>query len=550
MKTKTSERLLNRLLAADMNNPDNVRGLFDFARNEMDVELGRKVRGIAAEKARDFAMDELGKEFTNLYWDVMLWLAPNDFDSYLLYLEKNRKPEDRFYQPRRPVLKAVVNALQALVDDDLDMLFLSMPPRVGKTALMNFFFTWIMGRDSEVSNLYCSYSAYVAKVFYTGILEIIRDPDTYAYSEIFPNAQIAATDAADLRIDLGRKKKYASATFRGIESGLNGGTDCQGILCGDDLLEGIEEAISPDRLAKKWSMVLNNLLPRQVGKRGKVIFVGTRWSLRDPIGLMIDLLENNPNYASKRYRILNLPALDENDESNFDYINGRGMSTEQYKQRRAAMEEAGQIADWEAQYQGNPIERNGQLFNPDLMRFYNGTLPEGEPDRIFAFVDVAFGGGDFVSMPVAFQYDDDVYIHDCVFNNGDKFVTRPLIVAAVKRNGVGSMCFEGTKTTDDYKEWIDKKLREDGCRVNIMTKAASTRKRKEERIFEKAPEIREFYFRDSSCRSFEYGMFMRNLNSFTMTGVNKFDDAPDSLAGLCDMIRRAAKKARVIDRPF
>ena len=43
---------------------------------------------------------------------------------------------------------------------------------------------------------------------------------------------------------------------------------------------------------------------------------------------------------------------------------------------------------------------------------------------------------------------------------------------------------------------------------------------------------------------------MRNLNSFTMTGVNKFDDAPDSLAGLCDMIRRAAKKARIIDRPF
>ena len=542
--------VIQKLLAADTSNPKVLSGLFDIARNEKDVKLGRTVRELAAKHARTHARDDLGKFFLEMYWDVMLWLAPNDFDSFMLYIEKNRKPEDRFYQPRRRQLKEITEALQALVDDELDQLFLSCPPRIGKSAIVNFFFAWIMGKDPDASNLYSSYSAYVTKTFYNGILEIITDPDTYCYKEIFPKVSIAATDATDLRIDMVRKKKYPTVTCRSIDGALNGGADCNWILCGDDLVEGIEEACSPDRLAKKWSTVLNNLLPRQVGSRGKVLFIGTRWSLADPIGKQIDLLENSPDFDGVRYKVINIPALNDNDESNFDYLYGTGMTTKQYRQRRAAMEESGNSADWEAQYMGNPIERNGQLFNPEMMRFYNGTLPEGEPDRIFAFVDTAFGGGDYVSSPCAYQYGSDVYIHDVVFDDGDKFVTRPLLVEMFERNDVGSATFEGTKTTDDYREWVDNKLREDGYRINITSIAASTRVRKNERIFEKAPEIREFYFRDPAHRNGPYAKFMRNLHSFTMTGRNKHDDAPDSLAGLCDMIRRDAHAVTIFRRPF
>jgi len=548
--TEDRANLIERLFASDTNDVKIVRGIFDLARAENSMSIGRRVRNLAAEKTRTHRGKPQQKEFMELYWDIMLWLAPNDFDSFMLYLERNRKPQDRFYQPRRKQLKPICDSLQALVDDEIDQLFLSCPPRIGKSAIVNFFFAWIMGRDPEVSNLYSSYSAYVTKTFYTGVLEVLNDPDTYCFSEIFPKAKLASTDAQDLRLDMGRKKKYPTLTCRSIDGALNGGADCQGILCGDDLVEGIEEAVSPDRLTKKWSTVLNNLLPRQVGDRGKILFIGTRWSLADPIGKQIDLLENNPDYANVRYTVINIPALNENEESNFDYEYGKGMSTQQYKQRRAAMEEAGQIADWEAQYMGNPIERNGQLFNPDMMRFYNGTLPDGEPDRVFAFVDPAYGGGDYVSSPIAYQYGSDVYIHDVVYDNSDKFVTRPLLVSAFKRNSVGSAMFEGTKTVSEYREWIDNKLREDGYRVNIQSKAASTRVRKEERIFERAPEIREFYFRDAAHRNSEYAAFMRCLHAFTMTGKNKWDDAPDSLAGLCDMIHRTARKAKIIDRPF
>ena len=544
-------RLIDRLFSANTDNITIVRGIFDLARSEKDLDVGRRVRLLIAEKTKTHRGKLDQKEFLELYWDVMLWLAQNgDLDSYLIYLEKNRKPEARFYQNRRAVLKPVVDALQAMLDDELDELFISMPPRVGKTALTNFVTTGILGMYPESTNLYCSCNSGVAETYYKGVLEILRDDTTYTFKEIFPNVELAGTNSRELTLDMGRPKKYPTLRCVSIEQDINGKADCNNFLIGDDLCSGIEEAMSPDRLKKLWTIVQNNLIPRQIGEKGKIIWIGTRWSLYDPIGKQREILENEPKFATRRWKAIDLPALDENDESNFNYPNGSGMTTEQYHQRRAIFERDGDEASWLAQYMATPIERSGALFDPKSMNFYNGVLPEGEPDRVFSFVDTAFGGGDYVSAPIAYQFEDRVYIHDVVYNNGDKSVTIPLVVNAFIRNGVGSACFEGTRTTAEYKETVDAKLRDMGHRVNIMMKAASTRMRKEERIFDKAPEIREFYFIDRAHRTPEYEQFMRCVHSFVINGKNKFDDAPDSLAGLADMVRHPNRAAMVFARPF
>lgn len=543
--------LIEKLFASDTDDVRVVRGIFDLARREEDVPTGRRVRDLAAARTRSHRGKEDQKDFLALYWDVMLWLAQHrDLDAYLLYLEKNRKPEARFYQNRRGVMKQVVDALQDMFDDKLDELFISMPPRVGKTALANFFTTCIVGMDPESTNLYCSCNSGVAETYYKGVLEIINDESTYTFHEIFPDVKVAATNAKEHTLDMGRAKKYPTLRCVSIDQEINGKADCNGYLIGDDICSGIEEAMSPDRLAKKWTIVQNNLIPRQIGEKGKIIWIGTRWSLYDPIGKQREILENEPKFASRRWKAIDLPALDENDESNFNYPNGSGMTTEQYHQRRAIFERDGDEASWLAQYMATPIERSGQLFDPKDFNFYNGVLPDGEPDRVFSFVDTAFGGGDYVSAPIAYQYEDRVYIHDVVYNNGDKAVTIPLVVNAFIRNGVGSACFEGTRTTAEYKETVDAKLREHGKRVNIIMKAASTRMRKEERIFDKAPEIREFYFIDRAHRTPEYEQFMRCVHSFVVSGKNKHDDAPDSLAGLADMVRHPNRAAVVFARPF
>jgi predicted phage terminase large subunit-like protein len=489
-------------------------------------------------------------KFFELYKRSLLFDAPHYLDAYLLYLEINRKPEERFYQPRRRVLKRVVDALQKLTDDELDELFISMPPRVGKTSILMFYVTWLIGRNSEASNLYSAYSDTITKAFYNGVLEIIQDPLTYLWKDVFPDAKIVSTNSQEETLNIDRRKRYPSLTCRSLYGTLNGACDCNGIEISDDLIGGIEEALNKDRLVAAWSKVDNNLLPR-AKEKAKILWCGTRWSIIDPAGVRMELLENDERFKNRRYDIINLSALDENDESQFNYDYNVGFSTDYYHQRRASFERNNDIASWNAQYMGEPIEREGALFTPADFRYYNGELPSEEPDRIFMAVDPAFGGGDYVAAPVVFQYGNDLYVHDVVYDNGDKKVTQPLLVKAVLKHSVQAMQIEANKSTESYKEGVEDELKKQKYRMNITSKPAPTDKAKFQRIFDVAPDIREqMIFRESGKRSKEYSQFMQNVFSYKMFGKNKNDDAPDSLSMVMSMVRSPYRKVQIFQRPI
>jgi len=477
--------------------------------------------------------------------------ARDVFDDFMICLEWNRPVAQQYWLPRRKKLLFVAEALQALENDELDELFLSMPPRVGKTTLVLFFVLWIILRNSERSNLYCSYTDSVVTVFYKGLLEILNDPITYLWREIFPECSVASTNAKDLLLNIDREKRYASFTGRSLYGTLNGACDCNGYEIADDLISGIEEAMNKDRLAGAWAKVENNYLPR--GKEtAKHLWIGTRWSLVDPQGMRVELLQNEPKFASVRWKQINVPALNENDESNFDYAFDVGFSTEAYQQRRASFERNNDMASWYAQYQGEPIERDGAVFCPEDMRFYNGVLPEADPDRIFMAVDPAWGGGDFVASPVCYQYGTDIFVADVVYDNRDKKYTQPHIVDTAIRHNVAAIRVEATKMTAEYADGIDEELKSQNHRVNIeKTTKHYTGNGKMQRIFDKAPDIREhMVFLEEGKRSKEYELFMQNVYSFSITGKNKHDDAPDSLAMAINMALFGGNEVQIMKRVF
>lgn len=479
--------------------------------------------------------------------------APQYLDSYCLYIEKNRLRKDRFYEPRKKTLKRVVDKLQMLEDDELDELFVHQPPRTGKTGIMTDFSAWHCAKDMEKSNLYATYKESLGGAFLVGVQEIWTDP-TYAHMDVFPETRIVATDAKNHKIDLGRKKKYASLSGKGLESGLNGEYDATGILIIDDILEGIQDVLNPEILRRKQIVFDNNLMSRKKEKC-KVIYNGTIWSLQDIFSDRVNFLESNPEAKDIRWDILKLPALNENDESNFDYDFGVGFSTKYFLTKRAKFEDNDDIASWMAQYQQEPIEREGAVFKPDNMKFYNGVLPNEEPLRVCAACDVALGGGDFLSMPVAYIYENgDIYVHDVVFDNSEKKITKPQVVEKLLNNNCGSAFFEANQGGEGYKDEVETMLREKGKKLNITSKYAPSDRRKEQRIWDKAGSIREMYFRDSSCRDSQYKKFMLNLYSFTMTGNHKkkHDDAPDSLATLAAFIEGSWSPAKVeaVKNPF
>ena len=492
------------------------------------------------------------EELRLLIFRVLLFSAPNNFDHYLQALEYDRNPKERFYLPRREVLLGHVQALQRLYEGEIQELFLSQPPRTGKSTLITMFYTWIFGKDSEHSNLYCSVTDDLTKAFYKGVLEIITDPDTYHWNVVFPSAKLVSKDGDKETINIDRDKKYPTLTCRSLYGSLNGSCDCYNILCGDDLLSGIEEARNPARLETAWTTTDNNLLSR-AKESARILWIGTRWSLQDPIGRRKRALESDERFRSRRWEEITLPALNERDESNFDYKYGVGFSTEYYQQRRASFEANNDIASWDAQYQNSPIEREGAVFTPDTMRYYNGVLPDEAPLRIWAVCDPAFGGGDYVAVPIIATYNKlDHYVVDVLFNNRDKSITQPALAKKLQGNNVGTIDVEVSKTTRAYIEGLQTELDKLGYHCTITTHTAPQNTSKAIRIFDKAPDIRQYFiFRDSGHRSKEYNLFMQNVFSFTVEGKNRHDDAPDSLSmAVANLFKIKSATVEIITRPF
>lgn len=474
------------------------------------------------------------------YYQCLLAASPYDVDSFKLYIEKERPQKERFYEPRRKTLKKISDAVQRLEDDELDVLFIHMPPRTGKSGDITMDVTWHCSRNTESSNLYITYKEGLGGAFLDGVHSIVTDP-TYRYCDVFPSIRITETDAKNNKIDFGkdrrRKKKYKSLSGKGLESGLNGEYDASGWLIVDDPLEGVQDVMSKDVLKRKKEIFDNNVLSR-AKEKCKIFLIGTIWDEHDIFSDYKEFLELNK--GDLRVEEIRIPALDpETEESNFDYEFGVGFSTEHYKRIRAKHEMNDDMVGWLAQYMQDPIAREGAVFKPDSMLLFS-ELPEEEVVKKIAHCDVALGGGDYLSFPIAYYYENPDgslrgYITDVVFDNSEKHVTQPQVVGKIIKHNLKLAHFESNQGGEGYKDDIVRILNEKKYKCNITSDWAPSTKRKDQRIWEAAQSIRELYFLVPEKRDAQYRKFMQNLFTFTMNMRKRaHDDAADSLAGLVD----------------
>lgn len=484
--------------------------------------------------------DDVAKVY-DIIGRTYLFEAKDVFDSYCIYLEWNRAPEKKFYQPRRKVLKTVANALQDLADDRLDLLAISMPPGCGKTALAIFYLTWLAGRNPDEPMLTGSHSNSFVRGVYDECLRIFDKDGEYLWNDVFPDVTVSNTNAKDCRIDLGKRKRFETLEFTSIGTGNAGLYRASTLLYCDDLVSGIEVALSKPRLDKLWETYTTDLRQRKIGNKCKELHIATRWSVHDVIGRL------EQNYGdSDRNRFIVMPAMDEKDESNFDYDYGVGYSTETLRKQREVMDEM----SWKALYMNQPVEREGLLFPADELRYFNGILPDGEPDRKLMVEDIAWGGGDFTSGPIAYVYNGSVFIPDVVFNNGDKTVTKPETVGKIIQHKLNTYRGEANNGGDEYCDSIDSMLRQQGYHCSVRSQRAPSGQSKLSRIIQYAPDIKRFYFLDEKHQSKEYKAFMEQVTMFTQLGKVPHDDAPDSLAQLADELYNGISKIEPVKRPF
>lgn len=520
----SNKEIIVRLLKSDLSDYDNLLSLLGMA-NEVireDKELSRKL----ANKVRFLALRLCATgdiKYYNLYNKALLFLAQKhkDFDSYLLYVEKNRDPEDRYYQPRRNKIYWLVQKMQRLIDDELDILSISMPPGTGKTTLGEFFISFVMGHYPNTPNLMSSHSGFMTRMFYDAVLNIITSNE-YCWSDVFPDIVFEGNNAKEETINLGRWQPFKTLTCRPIRGSLTGVTRCEGFLYVDDLVSGIEEALSIDRLDKLYGEYTTDLKSRKK-KKAKEIHIATRWSVHDVIGRLERMYEGNP-----RAEFIAVPDIDpQTGKSNFDYDYDVGFDEKYFHDMEMSMDDV----SYRCLYKSDPIEREGILYHPTELQRYIGGLPDREPDSILAICDTKDTGTDYNFLGVFYQYGDRYYLEDLVFKNIDPGTLDELNSDMLVKHHVQQAQFESNKEGSRTANEVERLVKAKGGRCHITKKY--TTQNKETKIIVNSSWVKEHViFKDITEYEpkSDYGVMMSFLCSYTQLGKNKHDDAPDTLA--------------------
>lgn len=516
-----TKQLVKLAFGRDLTDISAARDAFEAVRllEAEDFLLAHQYNQTLRSLSAKCALAKDSADFFGLNKKALLFDAPYDFDAYCRYIEWNRAPDKRFYLPRRKRLYKVAKALQRLADNQLDLLGISLPPGVGKTTLAIFYLTWWAGKEPDKPILGGSHSNAFLRGVYDECLRIVDPKGEYLWCDVFPNVRVCSTNAQDMKIDLGTPKRFTTLEFSSIGSGNAGKVRAEQLLYCDDLVDGIEAAMSKERMDKLWNLYATDLRQRKIGDC-KELHIATRWSVHDVIGRLERQYENNP-----RAQFIRIPALDENGQSNFDYGNHAGFTTQFYHEQRDVMEDA----SWKALYMNEPIEREGQLYNNDELRKYF-TLPEQEPDAVLAICDTKDRGADYAFLPIFYQYGQDYYLEDCICDNSAPETVEARILNALLFHKVQMARFESNSAGGRIASDMQKQVKARLGRCHITTRY--TKENKETKIIVNSPWVKEhvLFCEEKIKQNKEYRRMYQFLTGYTMAGKNKHDDVPDGMA--------------------
>ena len=482
-----------------------------------------------------------GKECMELSRRSYFGTAADSFDDFMIAMEWERNPNSRFWLPRRKILEdkfKVCTAIENFMGEERGhKLTLSTPPGCGKSTLIKFLMAYIMGKYPDSKNMYISYSDGMVKLMMDAVVDMTCN-DEYNFQEIFHRGK---PDKSAEYNTIGFRRRGDAQTFNlcSIGGSITGRTRADLFMITDDLVKNAEEARSPERLETLYNNYTDTISTRQIGNKVKEIMLGTIWSIYDPISREKIRYEGEPGY-----HFLSFPVCDEEGHSNFHYECDDCYTDEKIAQIREKLDPV----TFSCLYLQRGIQKEGMPFTADQLKWYDGILPDGEPDGIIAFTDVAFGGGDSLSMPVLYKYGNDRFLHDVVFSRKDKTVTIPKVGRCIITNRVRKARFEANVGGDIYADEVSEYLKQNNYTCNVTSKRAPNTMTKLSKIEQYQQDIRNIYYRRDKPRGREYDLFINELQTFSFTQKNLHDDAADSVAGLCDMDLNGVVKIEMLGR--
>lgn len=534
---------------------------------EKDVKYGLTVSKRSKELIESFVFGQTGGtlwdlekfsfqhktwyEILDKFYSVLLLEAKNRVvDSYLLYLEKKREPKERFYAPKRKQFNkfGLIQAYQGAIDDLYDIICVSMPPGTGKTTLLKFFNSAVIGWYPNDYNLFYSHSGDITRMYYDGVYQMVSDTDEYTWDEIFPDLHVTSTNAKMQQFNIGKYKPFPSLQTASVGSENAGKVRASKFLLVDDMIGKLEEALNKNTLEKQWGAYTVDARQRKTmdsdGKPCKEIINATRWSTMDVIGRVMSMYEGNP-----RVKVIAMPDIDPvTGQSNFDYEYG-GFTVAFFNDQAHLMDEI----SYKCLFKQEPIEREGLVFPEDKIRRYL-NLPHGEPEIITAQCDTKGKGTDYFVLPVLQKFGDDYYCVDCVCDNTADYEMQYENAANIIVNNEVQECeFERNAGGDRVAMEVNKRVEQKGWICNITDTPTETNK--EARIFQCSSWIlQHIIFKDESLYTPKepYGVMMSLLKQYSVSGKKQLDDVPDVFSNFAIRMTKGNRvaKAEAVQNPF
>ena len=275
-------------------------------------------------------------------------------DDFLLfchhvYDDFKEGPHHRFM---RPILHKVLTGEELRVT-------VSMPPRFGKSETLSYLFVaWYLGHRPKDPIIMCTHTADLSANFGRKVRNLIASD---SYRELFPETIVSRDKSAADNWTTTLGGKYLAVGVGANIAGHGGAL----VLIDDAVSEQAVLTGDPDKAfanAFEWLQVgpLQRLAPG-----GRVIFVGTRWGKKDPIGRALAWAEQNPE--STQWREIRFPAI---------MPSGKSLWPEQWPVEQLIAKKASLAqAHWQAQYMQEPTSEEGALIKREWWKIWTAEKP-------------------------------------------------------------------------------------------------------------------------------------------------------------------------------
>lgn len=438
-----------------------------------------------------------------------------------------------FYKDNRTHLKIICDVLQAMSDGKLlkpdgtayRKLMLNIPPRHGKSRTLINFCKWALGLSKQNRIICCSYNDDIATDFSRYTRDGINEPKTYphetVYSDIFPDSTIKYGDASFKQWAL--KGEFFNYKGAGVGGSITG-KGCN-IAIIDDPVKDAETAYNENALDKIWQWYTGTFLSR-LEENAIEIMNMTRWAKGDLCGRIL------AGDEADQWYVLKMEAVGKDGEMLCPAL----LSKQRYYSLAATMDST----IFRANYHQEPIDIKGTLYK-NLKVYGPDELPKNkdtrkvEFDYIGSYADTADEGNDYLCVIVFGVFDGEVYILNVYYTKEGMEVTEPATARLLFEGNANLAKIESNNGGRGFARNVQRLIWEKHKTRRVAIKWFHQSKNKMARILSNSNYIMQHCYFPWNWKN-RWPMFHAAITSFQKEGKNKYDDAPDALTGVAEMV--------------